>query len=98
MNLVKKSIKYFINMNLVCIISLLKCLLTFLGSLCMFSKSIGNERQLVLCDCEINDTVFLDIGNHHPVSLFGRYYHSAAIGNEGEVIFINRNSVKNSPN
>ena len=70
------------------------------GTLYMFSKSTGNERQLVLCDCEINegDPVFLDIGNHHPVSLFSGFYHSAAIGSEGEVIIINRNSVKNSPN
>ena len=32
------------------------------------------------------------------MSLFGGYYHSAAIGSEGEVIFINRDSVQDSPN
>ena len=64
----------------------------------MFLKN--NEKKLVLCDCDINggEPVFLDIGNHQPVALFGGNYHSAAIGSEGEVIFINRNSIKNSPN
>lgn len=65
----------------------------------MLSNS-SNERQLVLCYCEINegDPVFLDIGDHQPVSLFRGWYYSAAIGSDGEVIFINPNSVKNSPN
>ena len=51
------------------------------GTLYMFSKSSGNERQLVLCDSEINreEPVFLDIGNHHKLSLFSGYPHSAAI-------------------
>ena len=67
----------------------------------MFSKSISNnKKQLVLCDKDINggNPVFLAICNHHPVSLFGCYYHSAAIGSEGEVIFINHDSVKKSQN
>ena len=74
-------------------------LCTYYGTLYMFSKSSGSGRQLVLCDCEINKgtPVFLDIGNHEPVSLFGGYSHSAAICTEGEVIFINRETVKNSP-
>ena len=70
------------------------------GVLYMFSKKgSGKEMQLVLCDCDINDgsPVFLDIGNHQPVSLFGGRSHSATICSEGEVIFINRNSVKESP-
>ena len=70
------------------------------GTLYMFSKSGGNGRQLVLCDRSINggEPVFLDIGKHYPVSLFGGCSYLAAIGSEGEVIFINRNSVKHSPN
>lgn len=32
------------------------------------------------------------------MSLFGGFSHSAAICSEGEIIFINRNSVRNSPN
>ncbi|KAK8835261.1 hypothetical protein M9Y10_027871 [Tritrichomonas musculus] len=65
----------------------------------MFSKSCCDERQLVLCDDDINegDPTFLGIGNHHPVSLYGCYYHSAAIGSEGEVIFIIRYLVIKSP-
>lgn len=55
----------------------------------MFSKSNSSERQLVLCDKDINggDPTFLDIGNHHPVALFGGCYHSAVICD----------SIKNSP-
>ena len=69
------------------------------GALYMFSKSCCDERQLVLCDDDINegDPTFLGIGNHHPVSLYGCYYHSAAIGSEGEVIFIIRYLVIKSP-
>lgn len=67
------------------------------GTLYMLSKNDG--YQLVLCDKDINggDPVFLDIGNHQPVSLFGGCSYAAAIGSEGEIIFINRNSVKKSP-
>ena len=70
---------------------------SFYGTLYMFSS--GSRRQLVLCDSEINGghPVFLDIGDEYPVSLFGGCYHSAAISNKGEVIFINRSSVENSP-
>ena len=70
------------------------------GTLYMFSKSDGIGRQLVLCDKLINggDPVFLNIGNHHPVSLFGGLCHTAAIGSKGEVIFINSKSIKKSPN
>ena len=69
-------------------------------ALYMFSKSSGNKRQLVLCDIYINggNPVFLDIGNHHPMSLFGGSLHSAVIGSKGEVIFINGYSFLNSPN
>ena len=51
------------------------------GTLYMFSKSSCNERQFVLCDSLINgsDPVFLEIGNHHPVSLFGGKYISRDI-------------------
>ena len=65
----------------------------------MFSKSNGNGRQLVYCDCYINagNPVFLDIGNQQPIALFGGYSHAAAISNEGEIIFINRHSIRKSP-
>ena len=36
-------------------------------------------------------------GVAQPVSLFGGYFHVAAISDKGEVIFINRNTVKDSP-
>ena len=71
------------------------------STLYMFSKSSGNERQLVQFDKDINggDPVCLDICNHHPVSLFGGSSHSTAIDSEGEVIIIkSRDSVINSPN
>ena len=69
------------------------------GTLYMLSKNKANQRQLLLRDCDIKvkGPLFLDIGNHQPVSLFGGYSHSAAIGSEGEVIFINRYSVIKSP-
>ena len=56
-------------------------------------------RQLVFCDCQIKGgtLVFLDIGSHEPVSLFGGYSHAAAICADGEIIFINSDTVKNSP-
>ena len=41
--------------------------------------------------------VFLDTGNQEPVALFGGFYHAAAISSKGDVIFINRDSVRNSP-
>ena len=72
------------------------------GTLYMVSKSgsHNNERQLVLCDCSINNgnPVFLDIGKHQPVSLFGGIDLLAAIGSEGEVIFIDHFWIKKSPN
>ena len=66
----------------------------------MFSKSIGDGRQLVYCDYDIKggDPVFLDIGDEEPVSLFGGNNHAAAISDKCEVIFINRYAVKKSPN
>ena len=69
------------------------------GTLYMFTKSCGSGRQLAYCDNGINGgtPVFLDIGSHEPVSLFGGYTHAAAICADGEVIFINRDSVRNSP-
>lgn len=50
-------------------------------TLCMFTKSWESRIQLVYCDKDINrgTPVFLDIGNHELVSLFGRYSHSASI-------------------
>ncbi|KAK8871221.1 hypothetical protein M9Y10_009135 [Tritrichomonas musculus] len=56
----------------------------------MFTKS---------CVKDINGgrEVFLDTGNQEPVALFGGFYHAAAISSESEVIFINRDSVRNSP-
>ena len=69
------------------------------GTLYMLSKSSGTGRQLVYRDDEINDgnTVYLDIGNKNHVALFGGCNHSASICSEGEIIFINCFSVKNSP-
>ena len=69
------------------------------GTVYMVRKSGGFGNQLVLCDTDINNgkEVFLDTGNQDPVSLFGGYNHAAAISSDGEVIFINRDSVKNSP-
>ena len=69
------------------------------GTLYMFTKSCGSGRQLVFSDYGINGgtPVFLDIGSHEPVSLFGGCTHAAAICTDGEVIFINRDSVTNSP-
>ena len=69
------------------------------GTLYMFTKSCGSGRQLAYLNSEINEgtPVFLDIGSHKPVSLFGGCSHAAAICNDGEVIFINRDSVADSP-
>lgn len=68
------------------------------STLYMFSKVDRRWRQLVYCDCKINEGEpdFLDIGDEEPVSLFGQS-HSAAISNRGEVIFINRDAVAFSP-
>ena len=51
-------------------------------SLCI----IINGRQLIFCDQDINggSPVFLDIGDHYPVALFGGHSHSASICSEGE--------------
>ena len=70
------------------------------GTLYMLSKSTGIGKQLVYCDSEINggNPIFLDIGNHEPIALFGGCLHAAAISKEGEIIFIQRELVKNSPN
>ena len=67
---------------------------TTCDTLYMFTKSCSGGRQLVFCDNGINGgtPVFLDIGGHEPVSLFGGNKHSASICSDGEVIFINRNS------
>ena len=72
---------------------------TACGTLYMLAKRRGSGRQLVLCDEYINGgrEVFLDIGDHAPVALFGGFHHAAAICEEGEVIIINRYSVKKSP-
>ena len=70
------------------------------GTLYMLSKSDGlGKKQLVLCDKGINNgkEVFLDIGDQEPVALFGGYYNAASINNKGEIIFINRESIINSP-
>lgn len=68
-------------------------------ALYLFSKSNSSQKQLVYCDCNINDgdPVFLDIDNQEPVALFGGCKHVAAINNKGEVIFINRFSIIRSP-
>lgn len=65
----------------------------------MFSKSNWCGKQPVYCDSEINDgdRVFLDICNEELVSLFDSCYHAAAISDKGEVIFLNRYTVKYIP-
>ena len=69
------------------------------GTLYMLSGKNGSGKQLVLCDEDINNgyPTFLDIGNQQPVGLFGGCSHAAVIGSEGQVIFINRHSIKKSP-
>ncbi|KAK8841776.1 hypothetical protein M9Y10_026725 [Tritrichomonas musculus] len=69
------------------------------GTLYMLTKSSGIGRQLILCDSNINDgkDVFLDIGNQEPVALYGGNLYAAVINSEGEVIFINSGSIRNSP-
>ena len=61
---------------------------------------MGNGKQLVYFSKDINggNPVFLDIGNEEPVSLFGVYHQVAAISDYGDVIFINRDAVKNWTN
>ena len=61
--------------------------------------SSDSRKQIVLYDQSIKGghPVFLDIGDAQPVSLFGGHYHSAAISDKGEIIFINRDAVKKSP-
>lgn len=61
----------------------------------MLAKSDWSGWQLVF---HIGSReVFLDIGDDEPVALFGGYQNAAAICEEGEVIFINRETVINSP-
>ena len=59
-------------------------------------------QQLLLHSLHIfkkhRNLIFLDIGDAKPVSLFSVWNHLAAIGDKGEVIFINRDSFKISPN
>lgn len=66
----------------------------------MLSKSDNQGKQLVHCHREINggDTVFLNISDEEPVSLFGGRHHAEKMSDKGEVIFNNRDEVKNSPN
>lgn len=40
---------------------------------------------------------FLNICNQQPIALFGGHFHTAAISDKSEVIFINRFVVKKSP-
>ena len=69
------------------------------STLYMFSKVDSGRRQLVFCGRAIKggSPIFLNIGNQEPVALFGLYKNAAAINSEGEIIFIDRESVKNSP-
>lgn len=61
----------------------------------MLAKSDWSGWQLVF---HIGSReVFLDIGDDEPVALFGGYQNAAAICEEGEVIFINRETAINSP-
>lgn len=71
---------------------------TTFGTLYLYSNDTNDEKQLVYCDSEINEPVFLNICNQKPIALFGGHYHTAAITDKGEIIFINRFAVKNSSN
>lgn len=57
----------------------------------------GHQLIPLSAVCTFYGALFLDIGNHEPVSLYGGYFNAAAICTEGEIIFINRYSFKNSP-
>lgn len=69
------------------------------GTLYMVSEKNGNEKKLVLCDHQTNDgkPVFLNIGDVDPVALFGGRSNSAAIGSNGEVIFIKSSVISEKP-
>ena len=72
---------------------------TAYGTLYMFSNSNGSMKQLIYCDEGIDGgmPVFLNIENQLPIALFGGFSYVAAISNEGKIIFINRWSIKYSP-
>ena len=67
-------------------------------TLYMFSVINTSDKQLVFCDDDLNQVapVFLKSEDHDPVALFSGCDNFAAIGSEGEVIFIKRESVKTS--
>lgn len=72
---------------------------TGLGTLFMFNKSRDGGIQLVFCDKDVKqgNPIFLNTGNKQPVALFGGLCDAAAICKDGEIIYINRNSVRESP-
>ena len=67
-------------------------------TLYLFSRKDGG-RELVVCDCFISEgnPIFLNIGEKKPIAIFGGHCNSAAITDEGEIIFINRDSLMDSP-
>lgn len=63
---------------------------SFWCTLYMASLSDENEEHLFISYSKLESTqpIKVDTGYRYPVSLFGGCYHTAAIDNEGEVIFI----------
>lgn len=76
----------------------LSAVCTTYGTLYLYSTNEGNEKKLVYCESGLGKPIHLNIGNQQPIALFGGHYHTAAISDKGEVIFINRFMVKNSSN
>lgn len=61
----------------------------------LYLLSNGDKNRLFL---NLNDgySLFLNIGDRNPVAIFNGYFHLAAIGSEGEVIFIDVQTVMKS--
>lgn len=57
-------------------------------------KDIEKDRQLYISYSKINSNqpLFVNIGDRHPVALFGGCFHTAAIDDQGDVIFIHNKS------
>lgn len=64
----------------------------------MFNKSRDGGIQLVFCDENVNNgkPIFLSTRNKQPVALFRGLHDAAVICRDGEIIYINRDSVEKS--
>lgn len=64
----------------------------------MLKRNSGKGMQLVICDCGINGgkPVFLYIAHQDPAALFGGSLYAAAITTKGDIVFINRETIKQS--